>query len=110
MQYTVIFEQGETSWGAYVPDLPGCVAAGESREDVLQLIREAIAFHIDGLRANDEDAPNHIRPASWSRSLPRNNSPRDALASPLPSNLPRLHFQSRRRNLPRVNSQIIESI
>lgn len=57
MQYTVIFEEGETSWGAYVPDLPGCVAAGESREDVLQLIREAIAFHIDGLRANDEDVP-----------------------------------------------------
>lgn len=57
MQYTVILERGETSWGAYVPDLPGCVAAGESREEVLQLIREAIEFHIEGLRESGEDVP-----------------------------------------------------
>jgi len=57
MQYTVIVEQGETSWGAYVPDLPGCVAAGDSREEVLKLIREAIDFHIDGLRENGEVVP-----------------------------------------------------
>jgi predicted RNase H-like HicB family nuclease len=57
MQYTVIVERGETSWGAYVPDLPGCVAAGESREEVLQLIRDAIEFHIEGLRENGEEVP-----------------------------------------------------
>ena len=57
MQYTVIVEQGETSWGAYVPDLPGCVAAGETREEVLELIREAIDFHIEGLRENGEIVP-----------------------------------------------------
>jgi predicted RNase H-like HicB family nuclease len=57
MQYTVIVEQGDTSWGAYVPDLPGCVAAGESREEVLQLIREAIEFHIEGLRESGETVP-----------------------------------------------------
>jgi predicted RNase H-like HicB family nuclease len=57
MQYTVIVEQGDTSWGAYVPDLPGCVAAGETREEVLQLIREAIDFHIEGLRENGEIVP-----------------------------------------------------
>jgi predicted RNase H-like HicB family nuclease len=57
MQYTVIVEQGDTSWGAYVPDLPGCVAAGESREEVLELIREAIDFHIEGLRENGEILP-----------------------------------------------------
>jgi predicted RNase H-like HicB family nuclease len=50
LRYTVVLERGETGWGAHVPDLPGCVAAGESREDVLSLIREAIRFHIDGLR------------------------------------------------------------
>lgn len=57
MRYTVILEQGETSWGAYVPDLPGCVAAGETREEVLQLIRVAIEFHIEGLRENGEIVP-----------------------------------------------------
>jgi predicted RNase H-like HicB family nuclease len=57
MQYTVIVEQGATSWGAYVPDLPGCVAAGESREEVVCLIREAIEFHIEGLRQQGEAVP-----------------------------------------------------
>jgi predicted RNase H-like HicB family nuclease len=57
MQYTAIIEQGDTSWGAYVPDLPGCVAVGETREEVLQLIREAIEFHIEGLREQGEKVP-----------------------------------------------------
>jgi predicted RNase H-like HicB family nuclease len=57
MQYTAIVEQGETSWGAYVPDLPGCVAVGESREEVLQLIREAVEFHIEGLREQGQEVP-----------------------------------------------------
>jgi predicted RNase H-like HicB family nuclease len=50
MRYLVIVEEGPTSFGAYVPDLPGCVAAGESREEVLSLIEEAIEFHIEGLK------------------------------------------------------------
>jgi predicted RNase H-like HicB family nuclease len=54
MQYTVIIEQGESSWGAYVPDLPGCVATGETREVVQRLLREAIDFHIEGLREQGE--------------------------------------------------------
>lgn len=57
MQYTVIVERGDTSWGAYVPDLPGCVAAGETREEVLELIREAIDFHIESLRESGEAVP-----------------------------------------------------
>ena len=57
LQYTVIVEKGDTSWGAYVPDLPGCIAVGETREEVLQLIREAIGFHIEGLRENGEIVP-----------------------------------------------------
>jgi len=48
-RYMVVVERGDTSWGAHVPDLPGCVAIGETREEVLQLIREAIELHIDGL-------------------------------------------------------------
>lgn len=50
MDYVVIVEKGETSYGAYVPDLPGCVAVGETREEAMQLIREAIEFHREGLR------------------------------------------------------------
>src|SRR5215510_1178954 len=50
MRYMVVIERGETSWGAHVPDLPGCVAVAETREEVLRLVREAIEFHIDGLK------------------------------------------------------------
>jgi len=57
MKYTVIVEQGDTSWGAYVPDLPGCVAAADTREEVLRLIREAVEFHIEGLRQQGESVP-----------------------------------------------------
>src|SRR6266403_3507473 len=57
MRYMVVVERGATSWGAHVPDLPGCVAGGETREDVLQLIREAIEFHIDGLREDGLPVP-----------------------------------------------------
>ena len=57
MRYTVILEKGPTSWGAYVPDLPGCVAAGETREEVLELIRQAIEFHLEGLRQEGLPVP-----------------------------------------------------
>jgi predicted RNA binding protein YcfA (HicA-like mRNA interferase family)/predicted RNase H-like HicB family nuclease len=57
MRYMVVVERGETSWGAHVPDLPGCVAVGETREEVLQLIREAIEFHIDGLKEDGLPVP-----------------------------------------------------
>lgn len=57
MDYEVIVEEGDTSFGAYVPDLPGCVAVGESREEAMQLIREAILMHVDNLRENGEHVP-----------------------------------------------------
>ena len=50
MRYVVIVEEGEKSFGAYVPDLPGCVAAAETRKEALHLIHEAIEFHLEGLR------------------------------------------------------------
>jgi len=50
MKYTVIYEQGQTSWGAYIPDLPGIVAAGDSREEIETLIAEAVEIHLDALR------------------------------------------------------------
>ncbi len=57
MQYVVILEKGPESWGAYVPDLPGCVAVGETREEALELIREAIEFHLEGMKENGEPIP-----------------------------------------------------
>jgi predicted RNase H-like HicB family nuclease len=57
MEYVVIVEQGDTSFGACVPDLPGCVAVGESRDEAMELIREAIEMHIESLRENDEPVP-----------------------------------------------------
>jgi predicted RNase H-like HicB family nuclease len=50
MTYTVIYEKGSTSWGAYVPDFPGVVSVGDSRDEVEQLIQEAIEFHLEGMR------------------------------------------------------------
>ena len=57
MRYMVVVEHSETSWGAHAPDLPGCVAVGETREEVLRLIREAIEFHIDGLKQDGLPVP-----------------------------------------------------
>jgi predicted RNase H-like HicB family nuclease len=50
MKYAVLIEKGDTSYGASVPDLPGCIAVGETLEEVQQLIREAVAFHLEGLK------------------------------------------------------------
>ena len=58
MRYLVVVEKGPKSFGAYVPDLPGCIAAGESREEVLTLIREAIKFHLEGLREDGHTIPS----------------------------------------------------
>ena len=57
MKYAVVIEKGKTSYGAYVPDLPGCVAAGKTREEVIRLIHEAIEFHIEGLKEDGEIIP-----------------------------------------------------
>lgn len=55
--YEVVIETDGTNWGAFVPDLPGLIAAGESRDEVRSLIPEAISFHVEGLRAADEPIP-----------------------------------------------------
>jgi predicted RNase H-like HicB family nuclease len=57
MKYMVVIEQSETGYGAYVPDLPGCIAAAETREEVTTLIREAIDFHIEGLIEEGQQIP-----------------------------------------------------
>ncbi len=55
--YTVILEHGKGGWSAYVPDLPGCVAAARSRARTETLIREAIALHIRAMRADGDPIP-----------------------------------------------------
>lgn len=57
MNYLVVYEKGRNSFGAYVPDLPGCVAVAESKREVKSLIREAIQLHVEDLRARREPIP-----------------------------------------------------
>ena len=66
MEYLVVIERGPTSYGAYVPDLPGCVAVGETRSEVETLIREAIELHIEGLREKGQPLPE---PSSTSQLI-----------------------------------------
>lgn len=60
MHYLVILEQGSVSFGAYVPDLPGCIAAGETREETLTLIREAIELHLQALQDEGGEIPQPV--------------------------------------------------
>ena len=57
MRYAIVIEKAESNYSAYVPDLPGCVATGNSIEEVEAEIREAIAFHIEGLREDGSLVP-----------------------------------------------------
>lgn len=56
-EYIVIYEQGETGWGAYIPDLPGCVAVGDTREEVEELIQSAIKMHLEAMREDGDPVP-----------------------------------------------------
>ena len=58
MKYAVIIDEGETSFGASVPVLPGCVTTGKSKKETLQLIKEAIEFHIEGLKVVGKSTPD----------------------------------------------------
>ena len=57
MRYAVVIEKADRNYSAYVPDLPGCVAAASNREEVLRLIREAIEFHLDGMKQDGVAIP-----------------------------------------------------
>lgn len=57
MRYAVVIETSETGYGAYVPDLPGCVAVGETFAEIERLIREAVEFHLEGLREDGIPVP-----------------------------------------------------
>ncbi|MGA1193182.1 MAG: type II toxin-antitoxin system HicB family antitoxin [Kiritimatiellia bacterium] len=55
--YAVVIEKGPSSWGAYVPDLPGCVAVGKTSAEARKMIREAIEFHLEGMQLAGETLP-----------------------------------------------------
>lgn len=57
-RYAVVFERSRTGYAAYVPDLPGCVAAAVTLEETEELIREAIGLHLDGMREDGDDIPS----------------------------------------------------
>jgi predicted RNase H-like HicB family nuclease len=64
-RYVIVVEKGPTSYGAYVPDLPGCIATAETRTEVLQLIREAIEFHIETMREDGLPVPEPSSSAEY---------------------------------------------
>lgn len=64
MKYVVIFERSSRNWSAYVPDLPGCVATGRTRRETEQLIRESIAFHLEGLTLKEMPIPPSVSTAA----------------------------------------------
>ncbi|MGI8550544.1 MAG: type II toxin-antitoxin system HicB family antitoxin [Dehalococcoidia bacterium] len=66
MQYIVVYEQSPNNWSAYVPDLPGCVAAGDTKEETRQLIAEAIAFHVETSVEYGDPLP---RPGTWAEVI-----------------------------------------
>jgi predicted RNase H-like HicB family nuclease len=57
MKYAVIIEAGVRNYSAYVPDLPGCIATGKTLDQVKQVMREAIAFHLEGLKEDGLPIP-----------------------------------------------------
>jgi predicted RNase H-like HicB family nuclease len=57
MRFAILLDRTATGFSAHVPDLPGCVAAGETKEETVQLIREAIEFHIEGMQQHGESIP-----------------------------------------------------
>ena len=57
MRYMVVIEEGPSSYGAFVPDLPGCIAVGETEAEALSLIEEAIQFHLEDMRDGGHQIP-----------------------------------------------------
>ncbi|MBK7767634.1 MAG: type II toxin-antitoxin system HicB family antitoxin [Sulfuritalea sp.] len=57
MRYMVVIEKGSSSYGAFVPDLPGCIAVGETEAEALALIAEAIQLHIEDMRSGGLQVP-----------------------------------------------------
>jgi predicted RNase H-like HicB family nuclease len=64
-RYAVIVEKGITGFGAYAPDVPGCIATGETSEEALRQFKEALEFHLEGLLEDGEDIPPPASTWAW---------------------------------------------
>ncbi len=65
-RYVVVLEQGPNNWGAYVPDVWGCVSPGQTRDEAERNVREALEFHFESLRDHHEPIPP---PGTWTTAL-----------------------------------------
>ena len=65
MKYLIVIEKSETGYSAYSPDLPGCISTGNTLEETEQNMREAIAFHIEGLKEEGYDVPEPTSRSSY---------------------------------------------
>ena len=65
MKFLIVIEQTKTGYSAYSPDLPGCIATGSTRAEVEQSMREAIEFHLEGLRAEHLEVPKPRSSSSY---------------------------------------------
>ena len=65
MKYLIVIEQGETGFSAYAPDIPGCIATGSTPDDVEREMKDAIAFHLDGLKAEGIAIPRATTSSSY---------------------------------------------
>lgn len=74
MKLPVIYEDAGTNYSAYVPDLPGCVSTGATKDEVARNIREAIALHLAGMREDGDPMPESIE--SWAEVV---DVPEDAI-------------------------------
>jgi len=84
MKYIVVYEQTPNNWGAYVPDLPGCVATGKTREKVRRLIKEGIGYHIEITQEYNELVP---QPGTWAEEIEVDVPVRDGTGSGEPKTL-----------------------
>ena len=65
MRYLIVIEKTSTGFSAYSPDVPGCIATGESREEVEREMKEAIAFHLEGLKQEGRQVPQSSTSAAY---------------------------------------------
>ncbi|MBF0548788.1 MAG: type II toxin-antitoxin system HicB family antitoxin [Candidatus Riflebacteria bacterium] len=65
MKYLVVFEKAGKNYSAYIPDVPGCVATGKTPEETKERIKEALAFHLEGLEEDGQQKPNPIATADY---------------------------------------------
>ncbi len=84
MRYAVVIEKADSNYSAYVPDLPGCIATGASIDEVEREIRDAIRFHLDGLKENGLPIPAPTRVYTHKLDSQLRRTPIHSPLSPLP--------------------------